>query len=235
MNQPHPFQVRRGRSLLRAICADPRDNDVRLIFADWLLENGYDPWAELIQFQFWKHERLRQPIGLRESKRLHARERELLTRSEHLTDWPLSALMPDSDIFWGDVENGFLWVVRTGGIPLVQNAAHLFAVLPIVFVRLRLWEGDVGSGVYTGEEAFEDDRLLHDAGMTTHGTRRSRVPGPIFAFLDKVGMDVTVRRATARLGDEVNGTELVSRACVAYGRHQARLPPLRWDRKAEAR
>ena len=40
-----------GPAFLRAIRANPSDNSIRLVYADWLQENGWEAWAELIRVQ----------------------------------------------------------------------------------------------------------------------------------------------------------------------------------------
>jgi uncharacterized protein (TIGR02996 family) len=42
---------RQGEALLRAICEEPRDDQVRLIFADWLEDHGQPERAAFIRFQ----------------------------------------------------------------------------------------------------------------------------------------------------------------------------------------
>jgi hypothetical protein len=64
--------------------------------------------------------------------------------------------------------------------------------------------------------------------MTRRGQRDERIPGPLFACLNKVGLPVRIHGAEAVPGDRVRGRELVSRAAVAYDRAQAGLPPLTW-------
>ncbi len=40
-----------GADILARVLADPADDAVRLVYADWLQENGQDEWAELIRLQ----------------------------------------------------------------------------------------------------------------------------------------------------------------------------------------
>lgn len=64
----------RNPELLRAICTNPREDSVRLVYADWLQENGDEAHAELIRVQC---ELARKPKPVRH-KMLVAREAELL-------------------------------------------------------------------------------------------------------------------------------------------------------------
>src|SRR5687767_10482221 len=47
-------------ALLRAICEDPADDTVRLVYADFLEENGEAERAEFVRLQIWQHQN---PIG----------------------------------------------------------------------------------------------------------------------------------------------------------------------------
>src|SRR5262245_65195916 len=67
-------------SLLEAIRADPADDGVRLVYADWLEENGDPARAEFIRVQL---ERARLPGWDRRAVVLGWRERELLDDHGH--------------------------------------------------------------------------------------------------------------------------------------------------------
>lgn len=57
-------------ALLAAVCADPDDDTLRLVFADWLQENGEGDRAEFIR------EQVRFAAEPRSSARLHGQGRE---------------------------------------------------------------------------------------------------------------------------------------------------------------
>jgi uncharacterized protein (TIGR02996 family) len=67
-----------GDDLLAAIYANPDDDQLRLVYADWLLERG-DPRGEFIALQFRKHR------GEALSEADHKREAQLLKK--HTKDW----------------------------------------------------------------------------------------------------------------------------------------------------
>lgn len=71
-------------AFLKAIFAEPRDDTARLVYADWLQENGYLHYAEFIRLQI-KRERTRGGWLEREYGR---RERQLL--SENRSQWRAS-------------------------------------------------------------------------------------------------------------------------------------------------
>src|SRR4051812_38017921 len=83
-------------ALLRAVCANPDDDIPRLVFADWLQENGDEARAEFIRLQV-QMARLesRAQDDWPAWQRLCAREQEL--RSEHDEKW--WADLPDTQGF----------------------------------------------------------------------------------------------------------------------------------------
>lgn len=78
----HPAEAGLHRAFLREIIANPQSDADRLIFADWLDENGQPERAEFIRVQV---ELAKAPLGwggdtLRYNEALRRRERELLPR-----------------------------------------------------------------------------------------------------------------------------------------------------------
>lgn len=82
------------RSLLAAIAADPDDDEPRIVYADWLQQQG-DPRGELIAVQC--------AVARRRSPALAARERELLERYE--VEWLAAAGLSPGE---GRLARGFL-------------------------------------------------------------------------------------------------------------------------------
>ncbi len=70
------------QALLRAVCAEPDDDGPRLVYADWLEENGQPQRAEFIRVQT---ELARLPARSQRRARLQAREQELLAK--HKDQW----------------------------------------------------------------------------------------------------------------------------------------------------
>jgi hypothetical protein len=154
------------------------------------------------------------------------RHDELLDR--HAAAWVFPFVGPG----WSLGPGWASWRWRRGfpeGITLapprfVSDAGNLFAVFPITQVSLVVYSGGMRREMPFGGLA----RVLYDADMTRRGGQGQRIPGAVFAFLDKVGLSVRIRRAKAVPAEGVDARELLARACVAYGRKQAGLEPLRW-------
>jgi uncharacterized protein (TIGR02996 family) len=125
MNQEQAF--------LRAICDNPDDDAVRLIFADWLDEHGEPGWAEFIRLQIeqarlpeWDHRRLeceRRSRGLW----IRAYERMPELPTNHLS-WDLLAY-----------RRGFAEGVQLMGVAsFLQHAEAVFATGPVRHLKLDL-------------------------------------------------------------------------------------------------
>jgi hypothetical protein len=70
---------------------------------------------------------------------------------------------------------------------------------------------------------------MFNADLTERGDTWNRVPGRIFPFLARVGIPCTIRGARAMFERAEDGEKALGRARVAFGRHEASLPPLTWD------
>jgi ParB family chromosome partitioning protein len=218
-----PESTDQGRGLLRAICEEPWVVAHRLIYADWLEENGHDIRATYIRRAIAyrpgrpPHEATTRDLADEESVELEALEDE---HWQHWA-WPLAELCEGSSVGYLFSRGLISHVVMTPGA-FVSNAPALFRVLPITSVRL------VTSGLNAVGDDYTDQ--LSDAGLTRRGRPTQRVPGQVFPYLAEVGLPCQVRGAEARFpGPEPPpgwGPRLVSRAAVAYGRDKAGLPPL---------
>lgn len=100
---PAPGDERSVDSFLAEIAAHPEDDDLRLVFADWLQEKG-DPWGEFISLQYQSRERELTPSERR-------RENGLL--SKHRKTWlgPLANVVLQKEVGF---ERGFLAVCAPG-------------------------------------------------------------------------------------------------------------------------
>jgi uncharacterized protein (TIGR02996 family) len=116
-------------AFLQAISETPDDDTPRLVYADWLEENGDGDRAEFIRVQVQLACRAeddpRRPA-------LKLRERALLTRHEATWAGP----------FRGRVESwqfrrGFVEQITTGAAKFLTQTEHLFRLAPIRHVRLR--------------------------------------------------------------------------------------------------
>jgi uncharacterized protein (TIGR02996 family) len=122
-------------AFLADICERPEDDAPRLIYADWLEEQGgadYEARAEFIRVQI----ALTQPSdGPRQTAALKRREDEL--RALHEEGW--RARLPDVDgVNWGPFKRGFVsWVQITDVAAFRRGAAEMFSFSPVRRLTLQ--------------------------------------------------------------------------------------------------
>ena len=116
-----------GEALLRAVCENPRDDTPRLIYADWLEENGQPERAAFIRFSCeYPNPLLSYPQG-----------RELLERSRQFDDWEVKwgAELPAlPGVKWDTVllERGFTTSVTfSSAKAFTAHADAVFAAAPV--------------------------------------------------------------------------------------------------------
>ncbi len=235
--------------LLRGVLNDPFDDAPRLVYADWLEEGGEEERAEFIRVQVeldslligvnrqscgaldlicdpdssadqeWKHRVLA----------LCGRERELLAtegkpiwgtmskiRPEGITTqayrWASPYLLASLD--WPIFRRGFVDQITLTCDDFVKDAEAIFAAEPVTKVRLS----DKNPHEFTGWQCG-----VNDYGEI--GERPSELPETVFRHLlgDGVYGNVYLYSSDAK------ANEGVSRACVDYGRHVAKLPKIDWS------
>src|SRR6266545_333496 len=119
-------------ALLRAVCDHPDDDTPRLVFADWLQENGEEARAEFIRVQ------VELPSCERGPRRLHLtrREHDLLNEYE---EWWLKPIRPFlyewSDYPWA-FRRGFVDMMELREATLIEQGNELFRVTPLTHARL---------------------------------------------------------------------------------------------------
>ncbi len=119
-----------GEALFQAICAEPLDDAPRLIYADWLEENGDADRADFIRVQC----RLAQlPADAAEGAQLRKREKKLWTA--HRQKW-LAHVPKHLRGGCGQFDRGFLGELALEVKALVQHGAGLFEHHPIHRVRV---------------------------------------------------------------------------------------------------
>src|SRR5262245_51138826 len=119
------------QAFLDAIVAAPEDDAPRLVYADWLEENGDSDRAEFIRLQCDLARRARFDIARRP---LVDRERQLLQL--HRAEWakPVASLVRDYHF-----RRGFVEGVSIGVRKFLTDGEELFAAAPIQHVKfLRL-------------------------------------------------------------------------------------------------
>jgi len=136
-----------GDALFRAICEQPREDTPRLVYADWLQENGDPERAEFIRFQ----------CEFPKWGSSHPRFRELVQRTDsfepHFSRW-MSPLPRVNGIKWWDTwwERGFIDSVTFASTKaFVENADAVFAASPVRLLEVRrVTRGTIGRVLRSG-------------------------------------------------------------------------------------
>jgi uncharacterized protein (TIGR02996 family) len=121
--------MNQGKALFQAILDEPDDDALRLVYADWLEENGQPERAEFIRVQI-----LLSKIGndKRSRARLETQQAELLT--EHKEEW-LAPLMPFAFTDMSDdpceFRRGFVECMDLEGEAFVEQAADILLLTPL--------------------------------------------------------------------------------------------------------
>src|SRR5262245_16108928 len=119
-------------AFLADIAEHPADDAPRLIYADWLEEQGRAERAELIRVQV---RRAALPEDAFEQRELSWAERDLV--KEHANAWR-AALPVLPGVEWGEFARGFVTRARVQSAALfLQHAAALFATAPVQWVRIK--------------------------------------------------------------------------------------------------
>jgi uncharacterized protein (TIGR02996 family) len=173
-------------ALLRAIIENPADDTPRLVFADWLDENGEPERAEFVRLQ----------CHLTRA-RLPRKEREQLLRHEealirgHARLWAHRVAFARGGPVW---RRGFIDEVTIAGPDLMLAWRYLFSEHPVSGMRYvdPRWDGEF----YTSAAIGHVNRLVVEADEITPGRARliaglgiaprlrsleCRTPGPICA------------------------------------------------------
>ena len=148
------------KPFLDAIIANPADDNVRLVFADWLQENGQEERAEFIRVQC-ELATLSDPCPRCHSAYLrtadvnkgrytpdlcaaHQRERELWPSTVadwHRFGWPTDIPFPT---FQPVLRRGFVERVTCTAADWLAHADAIRATHPVTRVRLTTWPGEPG-------------------------------------------------------------------------------------------
>ena len=134
-----------GRALFAAICADPEDDTSRLVYADWLDEQGDEPRAEALRMSI---ERRRLPEWEPRAWVLDARMDRLGEKHREGWDAELPKLV---DGMWSTGRSGLVEQVRvSSGRSLLEQEEVIFSAGPIKSLSIDL----------AFEENPDDTRLL---------------------------------------------------------------------------
>ena len=157
------------RAFLSAIAAAPEDDLPRLVFADWLDENGRPERAEFIRVEV---QIARTTPGAPDRGKLFERRDALL--KAHKKEW--FALF-DGKAEEYKSERGFVTAVRTGPEQFLAHADMWFGTQPITELGLtNVWSGSTTDRKCHAKEIFTSPHLgqlrvldLHDAGVNAAG------------------------------------------------------------------
>src|SRR5262245_23767263 len=117
-------------AFLRAIHDRPDDDGPRLVYADWLDEQG-DPRGEFIRLQCDLAQ-----LGEDDPRRPGLEWREADLRRAHDRGWR-AELPARPGITWGSYERGFVWsVVAETPLAFLEHATAVLAAAPVQRLRV---------------------------------------------------------------------------------------------------
>jgi uncharacterized protein (TIGR02996 family) len=130
------MSMNQEQAFVQAICEDPDDDAVRLIYADWLDEHGQPERAEFIRVQ----------VELARLPRWHRRWQECLAHQRHLLVGDATGLPVIEHLGWGQFGRGFVEGVWTTSVKaFLRHAETIFAAAPVRHFAL-----DLGRAIHTG-------------------------------------------------------------------------------------
>lgn len=199
-------------AFLSAILKDPADDTVRLVFADWLEENGNAPWARFIRHQIWT------PVSPCHNAPLTA----LLSLEPfvgplpHVFDRNVSGIggatvtYPNGWEFW--FRRGFIAEVWLPLAAYLEHAESLFKSHPVERVVLTGAE----PAVYTGNAR----RVYFWVDGEPDLLQPYCIPPDVWLRLDRWDTVPANRDSSGRDGweTESEARDALSAACVAHGR-----------------
>jgi uncharacterized protein (TIGR02996 family) len=190
---------------LRAIEAEPDDDAVRLVFADWLEENGDADRARFIRLQC-EHHRLKEAAPRGSARRRQELEHKINTLlKRHREEW--TAGLPA----WAQkegFERGFLHVWQMTGKQFLEGAGRIRAVAPLDTLFLRLLKGREGA-VFASEHLGGLSRLWVQEAQLTDAGVRALTSSPHLGRVRKLGL------ARTTLGDAKDANRLTDASAVA--------------------
>lgn len=120
-------------ALLKAVCDNPDDDTPRLVFADWLQENGEETYADFVRLQVRHGEMLRHAAP--DTEEFARRARELWLR--HGRKWR-SGLPQVIGVEWHDAFfRGFPERARVSSDAALLANARAFALVPVRHLEIN--------------------------------------------------------------------------------------------------
>jgi uncharacterized protein (TIGR02996 family) len=119
-------------AFLQAILAQPEDDTVRLVYADWLAEHGDPDRGEFVRTQIeLAHTEPNSEAEERRRSFLFGRQAELLKR--HKKEWlaPFTPYAKESSFV-----RGFVQALAVSATTFIRNAEKWFKIAPITRVKV---------------------------------------------------------------------------------------------------
>lgn len=193
------------RDWVRAVCERPDDDYVRLVFADWLDEQGRSDDASRIRHQVADPDRVESAVL------------DSVSRSKRL---PFAAYR----------RRGFVFRIELPADDFLRHAPTLFASHPIQEVRLtdcypnHTDEPEVGDA----PAVWQKRSITQDSWEGHWRARRYGVPDVLLELMPFRDWKVnyTQDRSCTYPPNAETGLMWLSNACVAFGRERAGLPLL---------
>jgi uncharacterized protein (TIGR02996 family) len=140
-------------ALLRAICIEPEDDTPRLVYADWLDENGQPERASFIRFQIQFARAL--PPRVLEPKPSAREQEQLKQLKQHAKAWfkPPARWMLDDHYL---VRRGFPYAVSCN-YKEYHNNQHAFARWPITRFHPLLYANDTEQARHFAETPLPEN------------------------------------------------------------------------------
>jgi uncharacterized protein (TIGR02996 family) len=124
---------------MQNICENPHDDGPRLVFADWLEEQGYCDKAELIRTQVERVRLAQSDADDRAKIKLAKREDRLRAANpQWAEEYP-----EIPGVIWGPIDRGFVGTIRVSSAAnFLRHARKLFALAPITSVWFDVLDED---------------------------------------------------------------------------------------------
>ncbi len=238
-----------GESLLRAILEDPYDDDVRLVYSDWLEENGQQDRAEFIRVELQvdklrsqclcgrcvkegsgrQHHNGKCVLDMHENKPLKMRQIQLSGLG--FSWWILPEHFPETISQWSwQWRRGFTFRIHLPCEEFLNHAKELFSLHPITEVRLIDKNPLVAiQHHFEGPKRGTEERIYYWRAFRP--IRKKEIPNSSYNIPAEI-VQIEKSRYAKGVGRSpvfftlLEAEKWLSQQCVNYGRGLVNLPPL---------
>lgn len=218
-----------GAALLRAILEDPSDNVVRLVYADWLDDNGRPTAAGAI-----RNALLEVATGDYVNwtfAEVMGEDHASIFASTYIGEEDCRVYIVEMrEGYTFEVSDGMLWRIVMPIVSFMEHAASLFSRHPIT--RVELSDRRPKSGLYEHNANTSYDWFVVNSDCSYSDTllevdRHNWLPSEIGDFLTPAYVQITPQKNVfAYYPSEQDALYDLRRACVRYGRRLVGLRPL---------